>query len=1024
VESPECYTKRHSKQSTSDNLISTASSLESTTPRSLILSASDVLLLIEMLIPQPPATSTPWDPFLTSSATAFAAQYRQGLPSLSRIFPTEQPNNTSPRQASLSISQSSAAALARKFDQVRHDLHVVMDRTAIWALPQPTQDSWAVFDFDHEGMPVLSKLGQPSTNHSAISKLSSSSAGKDIIPQILFERLDTVQRATVRLINEQGGPMNTPRFNFGTNVADQPPVPLLRRFEAELQLAQDMMDCSNSRYWWVASKVIQEKYPLCVLAQNDTRILLPIFLASRGNYQVSQQVTEQLQANLRYLEDTYEKISAGLADTVGRLDRLRDKMWYLSDVINSSIYEDARNVARALRNMAFPASMLNESSSASIRGRKKPRSLAESILSEPEAQTTSIMKAALDQGGPRKLADEQVDVTKRWIQRSGVDNFCAGEERIHRFCMEVRIAASRLVGETMLESPVLWSSGLYFRQRTFIDGLVTRSMPGSSATRPASILSEEGPMSYVRPNSLRGVDANPRLQPFDNQSSPGRKSSFHSLGSDRFRTLRDFHGTEAASFIDSPGRAVSATTADSINSFWSPLPTQPQSAASVSSLQSRPPSFINDLSSPRPTDQSTQRKVKFFEELRQRVISLMLSDLGSPVWSCGSETDAWLADVLKQEPIMLQLEKRQTVERLLAPAIPLASSKPEPNVVVSIALRRQRSRSLSSSSHRARGVECEPLMPKHTGMPGSETAPATSASCDEFAYQPVYEDLMDRFSRQVDPLLKLDALQELKVVVASSLHDTKQKMQKVSVAARLQAKSRHTTISAPSSRRSSLTPAILNCPGSSDDAESCDADSASLADVLSDQTELISGMKSVLMTTRPKTLFRDLQFITAFVPSESLKKTPGGKAFLQFGLAALAYKHDVCQSLVSVADKIMVQDGVKRKSAPPGSTEYTIRDAAQMWILAAKEGNETAQRELATLYLSHPEILPSVSLPLAAPRDIFKSEMKYWTDEPSRTRGSQSLCLALHWMQLAANNGDVIAKKRLKERAAKELVRR
>ena len=224
-----------------------------------------------------------------------------------------------------------------------------------------------------------------------------------------------------------------------------------------------------------------------------------------------------------------------------------------------------------------------------------------------------------------------------------------------------------------------------------------------------------------------------------------------------------------------------------------------------------------------------------------------------------------------------------------------------------------------------------------------------------------------------------------------------------------------------------MTPATLSGLSSSSEQE---AENANTVDAALSQPshsptdeEVISEIKSVLMSTRPKTLFRDLQFITAFVPSDVLNNSAGGKAFLHVGLAALAFKDDVCRSLVSVADKIMVNDGIKRRSPPSGKTEYHLRDAAQMWILAAKEGNATAQRELATLYLSDPELLPSVSLPLTAPRDIFRSDMKYWSEDESKRSSRQSMCLALHWMQLAANNGDAIAKKRLKEREARELVR-
>jgi hypothetical protein len=995
-------------------------------PGCLTVSVSDILLLVDMLVPQPPPNPTPWDPFLNSTATAFAAQYRQGLPPLSKIFPSEQLHAPEPAKKPLSTNQSSATDLVRKFDQIRRDLHAAMERSVVYPLPHPSHDSWAVLKLHSTGYPVIARPPGQGGNSTSVSHASNSASEIDRFPQFGGQNLDTVQRASLRLIDENGGLISTPRFNSGTDQATRIKPTLERLFAVELDLAEANADSRNAQYWWTALRALRTDYPLSQLAQNDTRILRPILSISRKSYFKIQQETQTVEISLRYLEDGCDKISGLISDVLGRLHRLRDKMWYLADVTNSNIYEVTRNIALALRNMASSSFVANQSSSASIRGRKKPRSLAESILQEPEAQTISIMKAPLDQGGPRKLADEQIDMTRKWFQRFGVDNFCKGEERIHRFCMEIRIAASRLVGESMLESPVLWSSELYFRQRTFVDGLVTRSMPASSVTRPSSILSEEGPTttSTQTHQILRGFESGSRPQLFDSQSSPGRKSSFHSLGSDRWRTMRDFHGGDVLSIVDSPGRAVSATTADSTNSFWSPLPTQPQSAASVSSLPSRPPSFMNDSSSPRPVDQSGPRRVKFFEELRQRVICLLLSDLGSPVWSCGSETDTWLADMLAKAPVQRQLRKRESMERILGNDRASCPPCVKGVSIVKTAVKSRRSR----SSGPIISGNPKPCLSSFASTAYAEAELedplALLTPADEFCYQAAYEDLMKRFSKQADPILKLDILHDLKSLVISSIQENKDKEQVPILGERysmVEPTSRTSAKSAPSSRRTSCNPTTLSEPAlssqkPSDDAKAIDTEVSRSSNSVLDEKQVIDGIKTVLMTTRPKTLFRDLQFITAFVPSDILNKTPGGKAFLHVGLAALAFKDDVCRSLVSVAGKIMINDNVKRKAPPLGSTDYSLRDAVQMWILAAKEGNATAQRELAILYLSSPELLPSASSPLTAPRDIFKPGMKYWQADGSKRLSSQAMCLAMHWMQLAANNGDGIAKKKLEER--------
>jgi hypothetical protein len=171
---------------------------------------------------------------------------------------------------------------------------------------------------------------------------------------------------------------------------------------------------------------------------------------------------------------------------------------------------------------------------------------------------------------------------------------------------------------------------------------------------------------------------------------------------------------------------------------------------------------------------------------------------------------------------------------------------------------------------------------------------------------------------------------------------------------------------------------------------------------------------------QPKTLFRDLQYIAAFVPSEILNKTESGTAFLHFGLAAFALKDEVCNSIVEIADKIVSRELNTRQrrhtmfnlSPLVGGS---IKDAARLWMIPALEGYPVAQRELAILYLTDPEQVPCVTLPLTMPRDTFKTEMMYRRAGDSKS-DPQSMCLALHWMKLAAAGGDKLAQNRLRER--------
>jgi chromatin assembly factor 1 subunit A len=185
------------------------------------------------------------------------------------------------------------------------------------------------------------------------------------------------------------------------------------------------------------------------------------------------------------------------------------------------------------------------------------------------------------------------------------------------------------------------------------------------------------------------------------------------------------------------------------------------------------------------------------------------------------------------------------------------------------------------------------------------------------------------------------------------------------------------------------------------------------------EDKIVATLRDLILEVKPKTLFRDLQFISAFVPADQLSKSDRGTAFLQFGLAALSLKDEVCHSMVEIADRIVSQE-LMRRHPLPGADFYprpghAIEDAARMWIITAQEGNPVAQRELAILYLTHPELLPRVTLPLTRPRDTFKAEMMYMRGKDSKS-DPQSMCLALHWMQLSASGGDVLARNRLRER--------
>src|SRR5690606_26474309 len=115
------------------------------------------------------------------------------------------------------------------------------------------------------------------------------------------------------------------------------------------------------------------------------------------------------------------------------MKNLRDKMWYVTDVRNSAAYEEAKGVAMALKKMGQP--VLKGAPVKPMSG-KSNRSLAHrtSQLSLLKSEGfMEVIAASPELGGPNKLNDEQAEKTATYLQKFSVENFCKGEERIHRF---------------------------------------------------------------------------------------------------------------------------------------------------------------------------------------------------------------------------------------------------------------------------------------------------------------------------------------------------------------------------------------------------------------------------------------------------------------------------------------------------------------------------------------------------------------------------------------------------------------
>jgi hypothetical protein len=893
---------------------------------------------------------------------------------------------------------------ARNADLIRFILSDGADPEDRPHVGSPSIEDWVVFGLAQDGKSLIWPIPSPKDQGRLKDPVDDSIYSGNIR---LEQDLEPLQTAIVKLIDESETVVPVP----------QPGCPsLLQRFAHARSHCEDRSDFIGAHYWWAASEQFKKVLAKTKnLATDDTWILSSMLSSTNYSLAKCEDIIKHCEAMLLALSPVLEHFQSISRNTVALSTKLRNKMWYMTDVKNSMRYEDAKHVALALKTMVYPPALLRPPSN-EYRLRSGTRYLAGSFLQKPEMQVMNLMKAPTSQGGPNKLSDEQVELTRKWLAHNGIDNFCRGEERIHRFCYEVKSSIVKLVGDSMAETPVLWASELFQRERAKFEASTNRGFLGVAGMRPLSVGSEDvfsssqlGSLSFRQSDGLRTQNEMPTLF---------RQPSFQSLPSEKWKIPRTYEVGDTSSMGDSPGKTATSSTIDSYSAFWSPAQTQAQSAASASSIPSRPPSMLSDGPAFRRPEREIHGKAAFLDDLRQTLASLLLSDLGSPVWSCGSETDAWFTDFLSQTRVQVQMDKRVRIQRFLA----------ESDAILQQATRQTRGR-LPFTHQRSRSADAilfHSQSRKAIITPDRESHVSYRVAESGFGYEVAFRQLIDVFSRSANPFVKLRALRDVRALVVASL----QPPQNSSASPSVQSSSEPITASRlagnKSQRHSCVEPwaqrtedNYSHISANASPVESVDYDSHQPFNLDSTEVRIVIVIKDLLRRYQPRTLFRDLQFISAFVPSETLNKSDSGTAFLHFGLAALALKEEVCSSMVEIADRIVSQELNQRHLPPSYESEsrpgYAIEDAARMWIITAKEGNAVAQRELAILYLTHPELLPRVTFPLTLPRDTFKAEMMYRRDKDSKS-DPQSMCLALHWMQISANGGDELAQNRLRER--------
>ncbi|KAK4544250.1 hypothetical protein LTR36_004460 [Oleoguttula mirabilis] len=490
------------------------------------------------------------------------------------------------------------------------------------------------------------------------------------------------------------------------------------------------------------------------------------------------------------------------------------------------------------------------------------------------------------------------------------------------------------------------------------------------------LVSAESALIYNNPLFAR---RNPSLQ------TAGRPASLASLSALQSTAGRLSHltlQTSVAPSIDGLSSAShalsSASSRDYLEScsptlthrssalFWSPAMTEEQSPSSATSTGSY---HTQTASGSRPGTQKLLIKEpgsSWLEQLKRSLTSLLLSDLTSTLFNDGSETDRALWTGIGGELVHKHLCSRY-------------------------------------SAAGSTGI---------TG--GAVTGVSSLDSVNGFDYDQAFQRTLRSFSASSDPSMKL-----------SLLYDIDRLMY-------LQAKEK------PKSRLASTQ----NFP---------------LVEISSNPLrhharfpraeDNVSGFCRLFSNAdlRPRAIFRDLQYIAALVPAAVLESTPQGKAFWNAAIATSQMKQDARNIMVETADSIIAYHSNNRGHGRTSSTaqqqrdsatfaapsrtssaediaRYSMADAAYLLQVTAKEGDPVAQRELATLYLTHPELMDHIIAPFARPRDVFKEELESkWrkNQDPNRCDPA-TMCVAHHWMSLSSKGGDALAKEYLRQREEME----
>ena len=823
--------------------------------------------------------------------------------------------------------------------------------------------------------------------------------------------LEVLKTGVVKLLShcdmsdflERGDPGSLER----SQISDQSD-PLANLMMASMENAQSNLQFSTAHYWWQTLGIYRNLISSTEPQTAYSSLLREVAEDLQRRLEAATHAAHVSELRLRSLENLRSYQTHLLAKVEGQRKALRVKMWYSSDVRHSGTYEEALHVTRALRAMVSskrakqPASMANWA---------RQRLRGSAAFARPELQTLEAISAPRDYGGQSKLADEQIELTSRWLTRRSIENFCKGEERIHRFCFEIQKSINKMAGPNSVKNPVLWSSNLFRREKASFDAQRSILMSGAYTSPVAGFLPSQPLFEHSRFNA---AVPHPSDLPVKGLGSPKARPA-----SNNFSTL--WNTTQPSPTFTGFGHGTP------------PLPPTPTSPPRSWSSKHFTPTSSHQGTIPFPSQASLgdrtshsnteaellPGKVAFAEDIKTSLRSLLISDLGYLLWKQGSETDAWVNDCMPNQSDYEAEEKR------LKP-------KTAPDLVGKV-------KSSENVHHQDKPSSATQSLDLHNRGVATSLADPHQDKKSLFPFSEAYAMLLQKMSLSPDPRAKLQSLHELEDLITKSLQDSS-KIHDTAISPNSQAGHQPSEVgislhgkNTPRTKATSLEEVVANCTERRAGTVRSKDRLNGFTHLHSRQlptTTVIPGTDDIVnsfllifrnTTLRPLTLFRDLQYIAAFIPSETLDQTAQGKAFWDAGLAALALKEDLCESIINRANQITAYHISSSKSADPGAdttlVNTTLRDAANLLLITAKEGSPAAARELGLFYLTHPELLPRVTMPFSTAKDVYKSVTSIDAKIGDKEKGAldrATFAVVFHWMEFAANGGDKDARDFLK----------